>query len=78
MQHCGSSVDTIRGHGRTLARSGRGGDVGVGVWWSGRTTFRGMKHTLTGRQEKTLMKLIVDPKTDKVSRFLPPSLFLLA
>jgi len=31
-----------------------------------RTSFRAMKHTLSGRQEKTLMKLIVDPKTDKV------------
>lgn len=31
-----------------------------------RTSFRGMKHTLTGRQEKMMMKLIVDPKTDKV------------
>lgn len=31
-----------------------------------RTSFRGMKHTLSGRQEKTLMKMIVDPKTDKV------------
>lgn len=30
-----------------------------------RTSFRGMKHTLTGRQEKMMMKLIVDPKTDK-------------
>ena len=25
-----------------------------------------MKHTLTGRQEKTMMKLLVDPKTDNV------------
>jgi len=31
-----------------------------------RTSFRGMKHTLTGRQEKTLMKLVVDGTTDKV------------
>jgi len=31
-----------------------------------RTLFRGMKHTLTQRQEKTLMKLIVHPETDKV------------
>ncbi|EKX55464.1 hypothetical protein GUITHDRAFT_83774 [Guillardia theta CCMP2712] len=31
-----------------------------------RTSFRGMKHTLTQRDEKTLMKLIVHPETDKV------------
>jgi len=31
-----------------------------------RTSFRAMKHTLTGRQEKTLMKLIVHPESDKV------------
>ena len=31
-----------------------------------KTTFRGMKHTLTKREEKTLMKLIVHPETDKV------------
>jgi glutathione reductase (NADPH) len=31
-----------------------------------RTSFRAMKHTLTGRQEKTLMKLVVDAKSDKV------------
>lgn len=31
-----------------------------------KSTFRAMKHTLSGRDEKTLMKLIVDPKTDKV------------
>lgn len=31
-----------------------------------RTSFRGMKHTLTKREEKTLMKLIVHPETDKV------------
>jgi glutathione reductase (NADPH) len=30
------------------------------------TTFRPMKHTLSGRQEKTLMKLIVEPRTQKV------------
>lgn len=30
------------------------------------TSFRPMKHTLTGRDEKTLMKLIVDSTTDKV------------
>lgn len=32
----------------------------------GAHSFRGMKHTLSGRQEKTLYKMIVDPKTDKV------------
>mgnify|MGYP003924128027 CR=1 FL=1 len=31
-----------------------------------RAVFRGMKHTLTQKQEKTLMKLIVHPETDKV------------
>ncbi|KAJ1494621.1 FAD/NAD-linked reductase [Baffinella frigidus] len=31
-----------------------------------RSVFRGMKHTLTGSQEKTLMKLIIHPETDKV------------
>jgi glutathione reductase (NADPH) len=31
-----------------------------------KANFRPMKHTLTGRQEKTMMKLLVDPKTDKV------------
>lgn len=32
-----------------------------------KTSFRAMKHTLTGRQEKTFMKLIVHPETDKVA-----------
>ncbi len=31
-----------------------------------KTSFRALKHTLTGRDEKTLMKLIVDGDTDKV------------
>ncbi|MCX5494236.1 glutathione-disulfide reductase [Kaistia dalseonensis] len=31
-----------------------------------RATFRPMKHTLTGRDEKMLMKLIVDAETDRV------------
>ena len=31
-----------------------------------RSVFRPMKHTLSGSDEKTLMKLIVDKKTDKV------------
>mmetsp|Transcript_33104 Transcript_33104/g.78444 ORF Transcript_33104/g.78444 Transcript_33104/m.78444 type:complete len:456 (+) Transcript_33104:53-1420(+) len=31
-----------------------------------KSVFRGMKHTLTGSQEKTLMKLIIHPETDKV------------
>ncbi len=30
------------------------------------STFRPMKHTLSGRSEKTYMKLIVEPKTQKV------------
>ena len=47
-----------------------------------RSSFRGMKHTITGRTEKTLMKLIVDADTDKIlgihmvslPPFLPSSL----
>src|SRR5690606_34796631 len=31
-----------------------------------RSTFRPMKHTLSGRDEKMLMKLLVDADTDKV------------
>ncbi|MCI5060434.1 MAG: glutathione-disulfide reductase [Alphaproteobacteria bacterium] len=31
-----------------------------------KSTFKPMRHTLSGRDEKTLMKLIVDKKTDKV------------
>ena len=31
-----------------------------------RSNFRAMKHTLSGRNERTLMKLIVDKKTDRV------------
>ena len=31
-----------------------------------KTSFRALKHTLTGRDEKTLMKLVVDGSTDKV------------
>ncbi len=31
-----------------------------------RTSFRPMKHTLSGRDERTLMKLVVDKKTDRV------------
>ena len=31
-----------------------------------RERFRAMKHTLTGRQERTLMKLVVDADTDRV------------
>ncbi len=31
-----------------------------------RSTFKPMKHTLTGRDERSLMKLIVDPKSDRV------------
>jgi glutathione reductase (NADPH) len=39
----------------------RGLDVAVYL-----STFRPMKHTLSGRDEKTLMKLIVDRATDRV------------
>lgn len=31
-----------------------------------RARFRSLKHTLTRRQERTLMKLIVDPETDRI------------
>ena len=31
-----------------------------------KTSFRAMKHTMTGRQEKTFMKLVVDTKTQRV------------
>jgi glutathione reductase (NADPH) len=31
-----------------------------------RSSFRPLKHTLTGREEKTLMKLVVDPVSDRV------------
>jgi len=31
-----------------------------------KTTFRPMKHTLSGRDEKTLMKLVVDARTERV------------
>jgi len=31
-----------------------------------RTTFRALKHTLSGRDEQTMMKLVVDRKTDRV------------
>ena len=31
-----------------------------------RTLFRPLKHTLTGRDERTMMKLVVDQKSDKV------------
>jgi len=31
-----------------------------------RTSFRPLKHTLTGRDEKTMMKLVVDRATDRV------------
>jgi glutathione reductase (NADPH) len=31
-----------------------------------RTEFRPLRHTISGRNERALMKLIVDPRTDKV------------
>lgn len=31
-----------------------------------KSTFRAMKHTLSGRDEKTMMKIIVHPQTDRV------------
>jgi glutathione reductase (NADPH) len=39
----------------------RGGEIDIY-----RSTFRPMKHTLTGRDETTMMKLIVEPATDRV------------
>ena len=33
-----------------------------------KSSFRAMKHTITGSLEKTLMKLIVHAETDKVRR----------
>lgn len=36
------------------------GDVDVFM-----TSFRAMKHTVSGREEKTFMKVVVDSKTDK-------------
>jgi glutathione reductase (NADPH) len=51
----GSVGDT---EARAIAKYGR-----VEVY---QTTFRAMKHTLSGRQEKTLMKLIVEPVSQKV------------
>jgi glutathione reductase (NADPH) len=39
----------------------RHGDVAIF-----RSTFRALKHTLTGRDEQTMMKMIVDKKTDRV------------
>lgn len=39
----------------------RHGDVAIF-----RSTFRALKHTLTGRDAQTLMKMIVDKKTDRV------------
>ncbi len=31
-----------------------------------RSSFKPLRHTLTGRDEQTLVKLVVDPKTDRV------------
>jgi glutathione reductase (NADPH) len=41
----------------------REGGRGVDIY---RARFRNLKHTLTRRQERTLMKLVVEQKTDKV------------
>jgi glutathione reductase (NADPH) len=48
--------------GMTEARAREGGRK-VDIY---KTFFRPMKHTLSGRDEKMLMKLVVDGKTDKV------------
>lgn len=44
------------------AREQVAGDVDVYV-----SKFRPMKNTITGREEKTLIKIIVEAETDKVS-----------
>jgi len=31
-----------------------------------KTSFRPLKHTMSGRQDRTMMKLVVDAKTDRV------------
>ncbi|HVV95110.1 MAG TPA: glutathione-disulfide reductase [Hyphomicrobiales bacterium] len=41
----------------------RAGGRGVDIY---RARFRSLKHTLTRRQERTLMKIVVEQKTDKV------------
>ncbi|MBL8705102.1 MAG: glutathione-disulfide reductase [Rhodospirillales bacterium] len=41
----------------------RGQGIAVDIY---RTSFKGMKHTLSGRDERTLMKLVVDRTTDRV------------
>jgi glutathione reductase (NADPH) len=41
----------------------RAGDFKVAIY---RTSFRPLKHTLTGREERTMMKLVVDETTDRV------------
>ena len=50
------------GLSETAARA-RAGASGVSIF---RSTFTPMKHTLSGRQEKTLMKLVVEKSTDRV------------
>jgi glutathione reductase (NADPH) len=41
----------------------RAQDLSIDIY---RTSFKPLKHTLTGRDERTMMKLIVDRATDKV------------
>jgi glutathione reductase (NADPH) len=53
------NVGTV-GLSEAVARD-RGHDVSIY-----RSTFTPLKHTLTGRGEKVLMKLVVDKKTDRV------------
>lgn len=48
--------------GMTEAEARRGG-IDVAIY---KSDFREMKHTLTGRQERTMMKLVVCKETDKV------------
>ena len=56
---CQPSIGTV-GLSEAEARA-TGSDITVY-----KTSFRPMKHTLSGRQERTMMKLVVDRATDKV------------
>ena len=44
-------------------RAARQAGIAVDIY---RTQFRPMKHTLSGRQERTMMKLVVDRRSDRV------------
>ncbi len=51
------------GQSEEQARAGRGADAGIEIY---RSTFRALKHTLTGSSAQTLMKLVVDKSSDRV------------